>query len=280
MERKYFRSLTDEERKQLKKSIFQKLKINDIEEKRRIPVIKLVAIGVAASVLIAVGLLTLRTGGHASSDKVLIARTAEGETKQILLSDSSIVVLNSGSELYSNADYASGQREVFLTGNGFFKVKKLASQRKFVVHAKTLRVTVLGTQFNVNARTDQVSVDLTSGKVQVNKNNDDKPAFLLPGNRLKLDADGGSFTREQIDISMYSAWIKGEWNFKNLTLQEIALLIKEYYNVDVLFKDKKKMNWQMTAVIPVNTLQGLLKVISATLDVEISQNSNKQLTIQ
>jgi transmembrane sensor len=280
MERKYFRSLTDEERKQLKKNIFQKLKINDIEEKRRFPVMKLVAIGVAASVLIAVGLLTFRTGERAGSDKILIARTADGETKQILLSDSSVVVLNSGSELYSSADYASGQREVFLTGNGFFKVKKLASKGKFIVHAKTLRVTVLGTQFNVNARTDQVSVDLTSGKVQVNKNNDDKPTFLLPGNRLKLDPDKGSFTREQIDTSMYSAWIKGEWNFKNLTLQEIALLIKEYYNVDVVFKDRKKMNWQMTAVIPVNTLQGLLKVISATLDVEISQNSNKQLTIQ
>jgi transmembrane sensor len=280
MERKYFRSLTDEERKQLKKDIFLKLKITDSEEKRKFPVMKFAAIGIAASVLIAVGLLTLRTGERAGSDKIFIARTGEGETKQILLSDSSVVVLNSGSELYSSTDYVSGQREVFLTGNGFFKVKKLASQRKFVVHAKTLRVTVLGTQFNVNARTDQVSVDLTSGKVQVNKINSDKPAYLLPGDRLKLDADKTSFIREQIDTSMYSAWIKGEWNFRNLTLKEIALLIKEYYNVDVVFKDTNKMNRQMTAVMPVTTLQGLLKVISATLEVEISQNSNRQIIIQ
>jgi ferric-dicitrate binding protein FerR (iron transport regulator) len=280
MERKYFRSLTDEERKQLKKNIFQKLKISETEEKRKIPVMKLAAIGIAASVLIAVGLLTLRTDTRVRSEKIFIARTTDGETKQILLSDSSVVVLNAGSELYSNSDYATGEREVFLTGNGFFKVKKLASHRKFIVHAKTLRVTVLGTQFNVNARTDQVSVALTSGKVQVNKMEDDKPAYMLPGDRLKLDANKTSFTREQKDTSMYSAWIKGEWNFKNLTLEEIALLIEEYYNVDVVFKDEKKMNQQMTAVIPVNTLQGLIKVITATLDVEISQNNNKQLTIQ
>jgi ferric-dicitrate binding protein FerR (iron transport regulator) len=280
MERKYFRSLTDEERKQLKKNIFQKLKISETEEKRKIPVMKLAAIGIAASVLIAVGLLTLRTDTRVRSEKIFIARTTDGETKQILLSDSSVVVLNAGSELYSNSDYATGEREVFLTGNGFFKVKKLASHRKFIVHAKTLRVTVLGTQFNVNARTDQVSVALTSGKVQVNKMEDDKPAYMLPGDRLKLDANKTSFTREQIDTSMYSAWIKGEWNFKNLTLEEIALLIEEYYNVDVVFKDEKQMNQQMTAVIPVNTLQGLIKVITATLDVEISQNNNKQLTIQ
>jgi transmembrane sensor len=280
MERKYFRSLTDEERKQLKKNIFQKLKIAETEEKRKIPVMKLAVIGIAASVLVAVGLLTLRTDTRVRSEKIFIARTTDGETKQILLSDSSVVVLNAGSELYSNTDYATGEREVFLTGNGFFKVKKLASHRKFVVHAKTLQVTVLGTQFNVNARADQVSVALTSGKVQVNRLNDEQPAYMLPGDRLKLDANKTSFTREQIDTSMYSAWIKGEWNFKNLTLKEIALLIGEYYNVDVVFKDESKMTQQMTAVIPVNTLQGLIKVITATLDVEISQNNNKQLIIQ
>ncbi len=280
MERKFFRSLTDQERRELKESIFLQLKIENTEGKRKFPVMKFAYIGLAASVLIAIGLFTLRTDGQDDSEKIFIARTGEGETKQILLSDSSVVVLNAGSELYSSTDYTTGEREVFLTGNGFFKVKKLASQRKFIVHAKTLQVTVLGTQFNINARTDQVSVALTSGKVQVNKNNDDKPVYLIPGDKLKLDADKTSFIREHIDISMYSAWINGEWNFKNVTLDEIALLIKEYYNVDVVFKDKKKMNQQMTAIIPVNTLQGLIKVITATLDVEISQNSNRQLSIQ
>ena len=280
MERKFFRSLTDQERRELKESIFLQLKIENTEGKRKFPVMKFAYIGLAASVLIAIGLFTLRTDGQDDSEKIFIARTGEGETKQILLSDSSVVVLNAGSELYSSTDYTTGEREVFLTGNGFFKVKKLASQRKFIVHAKTLQVTVLGTQFNINARTDQVSVALTSGKVQVNKNNDDKPVYLIPGDKLKLDADKTSFIREHIDTSMYSAWINGEWNFKNVTLDEIALLIKEYYNVDVVFKDKKKMNQQMTAIIPVNTLQGLIKVITATLDVEISQNSNRQLSIQ
>ena len=280
MERKYFKSLTDQERKQLKENIFQQLKISNVEEKRRSPVIRFAAIGVAASVLIAIGLFVLDTGKQDNSHKTFIARTGEGETKQVWLSDSSVVVLNAGSELYANTNYASGEREVYLTGNGFFKVKKLASHQQFVVHAKSLRVTVLGTQFNVNARTDQVAVALTSGKVQVDKNADDKPAYLLPGDKLQLSADKNAYIRERIDPSMYSAWIKGEWNFKNLTLSEIALLIGEYYDVDVVFKDKDKMNQRMTAIIPVNTLQSLLKVITATLEVEITQTNNRQLAIQ
>lgn len=279
MERKYFKSLTDQERKQLKENIFQQLNIDDRKAKRKSPVIKLLAIGVAASVLVAVGLFALQSGKKSSSDKIFIARTAAGETKQIMLADSSVVVLNAGSELYSN-DFNSGSREVFLTGNGFFKVKKLASKQKFIVHAKTLDITVLGTQFNVNARTKQVAVALTSGKVQVNKSNDTHAEYLVPGDKIQLDADNASFIKEKIDPSLYAAWIEGEWNFRNLTLQEIALLIKEYYDVDVVFQDKAKMNHRMTAVIPANTLQNLVKVITATLDVQISQINNRQLSIQ
>ena len=280
MERKYFRSLTDQERKQLRENIFRQLNISNIKGKRSSPVRRFAVVGLAASILIAVGLIVLQTGEQSNSQKVFIARTGESETKQILLADSSVVVLNAGSELYASSNYSSGDREVYLTGNGFFKVKKLASRRKFLVHAKTLQVTVLGTQFNVNARTDDVSVALTSGKVQVNKGGAGDPAYLLPGDKLTLDAAKNSFNRAQIDPSRYSPWIKGEWNFKNLTLNEIALLIEEYYDVKVIFKDKTKMNDQMTAIIPVNTLQGLLKVIRATLNVEISQNSNRELIIQ
>jgi ferric-dicitrate binding protein FerR (iron transport regulator) len=281
MERKYFRNLTDDERKQLKENIFQQLKIKESGKAvRKLPVGKLIAIGMAASLLIAVGLLILRTDNQPGTGKILIARTGDGETRQIMLADSSVVVLNAGSELYTNAAYTSATREVFLTGNGFFKVRKLASRRKFVVHARDLQVTVLGTQFNVNARNDEVSVALTSGKVQVTTGNDQKnSAYMVPGDKVHLNAGKSTFVKEQIDTTMYSAWTKGEWNFKNSSLAEIAQLIKEYYNVEVIFANTKQMNQQMTAVIPVNTLEGLVKVISATLAVNISQK-NKQLIIQ
>ncbi len=280
MERKYFKSLTGHERKQLRENIFRQLKIGNTEEIRRFPVMKFAAIGVAASILVAVGLFVLQTGKQATSEKIFIARTGDGETKQIVLSDSSVVVLNAGSELYASDHYSSGDRQVFINGNGFFKVKKLASRQKFIVHAKTVSVTVLGTQFNVNARSEQVSVALTSGKVQLTKGADSKADYMLPGDKLTLSADKNTFIRTQIDPSMYAAWMKGEWNFKNLTLNEISRLVGEYYDMDVVFKNKMKMNERMTAVIPVNSLQSLLKVITATLNVEISQNNNRELIIQ
>lgn len=281
MERNYFRNLTDGERKQLKANIFQQLKIRGNDKPvRKLSFSNMAAIGIAASVLIAVGLLIFRGDNPAGNGKMLIARTGENETRKVMLADSSVVLLNAGSELYASEAYADGNREVFLTGNGFFKVKKLASKSKFIVHARDLQVTVLGTQFNVNARNDQVSVALTSGKVQVTKHENEKnAAYMLPGDKLQLAADKNTFIRERFDTGLYSAWTKSEWNFKNSTLGEIAQLIEEYYDVQVIFSNRQRMNEQMTAVIPVNTLDGLTKVISATLAVKISQE-NKQLFIQ
>lgn len=281
MERKYFKNLTDRERKELKESIFQRLKIEDdtdIHNKRRDS--RLIISAIAASVLLIVGVLVFKTADRHDAGKILIARTGENETRHVALADGSVVVLNAASALYSKGNFTSGTREVFLDGNGFFKIKMLADNRRFVVHAKDLQVTVLGTQFNVDARSEQVSVALTSGKVKLNTSvGKSKSAYMLPGDRLQLNADRTSFIKERIDTTTYSAWINGEWNFKNLSLGEIGKLIEEYYNMQIVFKDDRLKNQQMTAIIPVNSLQGLLKVISATLPVNISQH-DKQLFIQ
>lgn len=281
MERKYFKSLTDQERKQLKQNIFQRLKIKENEDS---PAVfhwkRMMTIGIAASLLAVIGLLTFQKNDMPDNQKLFLASTKEGEVKQILLADSSVVILNPGSSLYSSTDFSEGKRDVYLTGSGFFKVKTLSDRRQFVVHANSLNVTVLGTQFNVNARSTLVEVVLTSGRVQVTKGTSDQhPEFMVPGEKLKLDASGNFFERTPIDITKYSAWTKGEWNFRNYSLDEICLLIKEYYGIKAIFENEKAKELRITAVIPVTTLDGLLKVIHETLLVDITEN-NGEIFIQ
>lgn len=278
MERNYFKNLTDQERRELKQNIFQRLNISGQDE---LPVAfawkKILTIGIAASLAAVVALLVFSTGITTQPEKILLASTKAGEIKQVILPDSSVVILNPGSALYSNNP---ARREVFLEGNGFFKVKKLNSGKRFVVHANSLQVTVLGTQFNVNARSKQVEVSLTSGRVQVKEDGiNKKPEFMVPGDKLKLDNLNGHYEKSQFDTSLYGPWIKGEWNFKNTSLGEIASLIEDYYGVAVNFKTAKTKELKMTGVIPVTTLAGLEKVITETLPVQIS-DSNQQLFIQ
>jgi ferric-dicitrate binding protein FerR (iron transport regulator) len=280
MERKLFKNLTEEERKNLKRNIYERLGLphqHDTPAPASRKTLWMAA--VAASLLIIAGLLVFRADDRLQEDDtiILLASTKPGEIKQVTLRDSSVVILNPSSSLYGKNN-SDGGREVFLAGNGFFKVKHLTSNRPFVVHANAVNVTVLGTQFNVNTRSPDVEVALTSGKVKLDRNNGDAHAeFLAPGE--KMIATDSSFEKLPIDISMYSAWTKGEWNFKNTSLGEIAKLIGDYYAVEVIFSNKRTRDLRMTAVMPVNGLPALIQVIRETLPVDLTLK-NSQLYIQ
>jgi ferric-dicitrate binding protein FerR (iron transport regulator) len=99
------------------------------------------------------------TGFHA-------LQTDSTATYNVLLSDGTKVTLNSNTVLrYPVVFYA--HRDVWLDGEAYFQVHH-ESKRGFAVHAKGVKVSVLGTKFNVKVtREGNVEVCLTSGSVLV-----------------------------------------------------------------------------------------------------------------
>lgn len=281
MERKYFKNLTDEERREIKQKVLRHLNLKEEAKVHRITRWKrVVAFTAAASLLAAITLLTLRPVKRTEDGKKLIAQTSATEIRQVVFADSSVVILNPSSILYSAPGYSTGKREVFLEGNGFFKVKKMTADRSFIVHAGRQSVTVLGTQFNVNSRKGDMEVVLTSGSVKVTADDQNiSPEFLKPGDKLSYKANGGEYHKTIVDPLLYSPWIEGEWKFRNTPLSEIALIISEYYNVSIQFNNPETKDLKMTAVFPVTSLETLLKVIMETLPVTIS-NQQQKLIIQ
>ena len=281
MEKNYFKNLTGEERREIKEKIFRQLNLGDQAKIHRITSWKRFTTIAAAASLIAVAmLLVLRPAERAKGKQLLVAQTAAGEVKQLILADSSVVILNPSSSLYSTEGYSTGKREVFLEGNGFFKVKKMTAERSFIVHAGGQSITVLGTQFNVNTRKGNLDVVLTSGSVRVTDDNKKmEPGLMEPGDKLSYKSGNGEYHKIFIDPQLYSPWIGGEWKFRNTPLSEIAVIISEYYNVGVQFNEPAKKDLKMTAVFPVTDLETLLRVISETLPVTIT-NQQQQLIIQ
>jgi transmembrane sensor len=208
-------------------------------------------------------------------------RTGSGEMKRIILQDSTVVLLNAGSALRFRGNFEEGQtREVELEGNAFFSVKKDRLHAAFVVKARSLSVTVLGTELNVNARSEAAEVELASGKVKVERKGDRENAtFLLPGEKLRLDTASGEMLKTKMSPQLYYAWTKGEWNFRKNTLEEIMGLLREYYGVEVIFKKKNSKSMRIDAVLPVTSLQNIITVIRHTLQINVEVNNN-QLIVQ
>lgn len=115
-------------------------------------------------------------------------RRLTGETKRIVLPDAPVVVLNGNSELrIAKTWLPDSVRPVWLGGDGYFEVTKQKGQ--FIVHTATMEVKVLGTKFNVNAYTNEPSVALKEGAVEVvyNQQADSKmvKAPVLPAYPLR-----------------------------------------------------------------------------------------------
>lgn len=269
--------LTEKEKELLKEGIFRRLKDPSFPFAAKERSGRWRRIGIAAATM-GILFIPLYFSNHPVKTNVLLVESADAdERKEIMLSDSSVVILNANSSIKYNKDFSGDlRREVYLEGNAFFIVKKEKTPKQFIVHTHSLSVTVLGTQFNVNARSGAAEVALTLGKVKVSrKDTETNSAYLDPGEKLKLDTLHNVFVKRKLNANLYSAWTKGTWIFEQTTLQEIAELLKAYYGVDIIFKSPKYRYLKMSAVIPVSNLQNLLPVINETLGLSIKQSDNK-----
>ena len=105
----------------------------------------------AASILLIISLTFsfLYTGGDRAVYSNKLSYSALSGKSRIVLPDSSVVWLNSGSTLEYAADFMENQ-EVALNGEALFDVTK-DNQHPFVVLASEVKVKVHGTCFNVNS---------------------------------------------------------------------------------------------------------------------------------
>lgn len=274
--------LSSEEKAEIKIRIYKHLHLNENSGAgNRFFNRKTYRILSAASVIFIIAISTffwIRLPGEASP--VLITVSADNETKKITLPDSSVVILNAGSIIkYKNNFLAQPNREIFLEGNAFFKITKQPDQQNFIVHSKSLDITVLGTQFNVDARTGATDVGLTSGKVKITQPGKPVEAYILPGERIVLDTIGQELIKSKFDTRLYSAWTENNWNFQRTSLEDIAELIHEYYGIKSEFKNQKHRKVKITAVIPVTSLDMLVRILSKTLHINITRK-NDRLIIQ
>ena len=106
------------------------------------------------------------------SDNALVYQEVSspfGMVSKIDLPDASVVWLNSGSKLKYPLVFASNERKVFLSGEGYFKVES-DKTHPFIVSTDEMTVEATGTQFNIEAypKDSITAVTLLEGKLDVN----------------------------------------------------------------------------------------------------------------
>ncbi len=267
--------LSSEEKMMIRNKIFEQIG-RTFEPPRLMPrVMRVLAV---AAVLAGITLVPLRFYKSApEAQQLVVNRTGDGETKEIVLGDSSVVTLNANSSISYKASIGNdADRQIDLTGNAFFQIRKKADARPFTVHANKLSIAVLGTEFNVNARSKATEVVLTSGKVRLSLNQPGSSTLNMnPGEKVVIDTLNEKMVKSATNTSMYSAWTEGKWNFTSTPLVEVTELIYDYYGIDTRFDSEKLKRLKLNAVIPVTDLATFTEILAKSLDLKITTQNNQ-----
>lgn len=186
---------------------------------------------------------------------ILSTFTRLGETRKLLLPDSSEVTLNADSRLLY-AVTGSGQREVWLDGEAFFHVKHTASQQKFIVHTYDhLDVEVLGTQFNVNSTGKEIVVVLQQGSILLNigepGNGKAAALYLQPGEMLRYNKQDGDYAKRSVDAVNYTSWHTGRLTMNDFTLADAAVFMEQVFGKKLIVRDTQLLSYKVSGSMPI-----------------------------
>ena len=157
------------------------------------------------------------------------------------LPDSTLVYLNADSEMKYRLGGENGKREVFLSGEAWFSVKKNAD-KAFIVHTDFYKVKVLGTEFNVRAyeEDNEVTTTLEEGKIEIFSGNQLKlknPVIIKPGEQISYNKKERKINIKEVNSSLYSSWKNNKLIFINKNFKELVEILERKYGVDIHVKD-------------------------------------------
>lgn len=161
-----------------------------------------------------------------------------GSRTVVQLSDGTEVHLNSGSSIKYPRSFNGKNRELSLSGEGFFDVSH-DPEHPFIVKTKRVNVKALGTKFNVLSypENDAVEATLAEGKVILEKIDENDKArtleTMVPGQHVEYHVKSGKILSTKGDIGKYIAWKDGLLIFDNSGIDEVAERIGRMFNVEI-----------------------------------------------
>jgi len=158
-----------------------------------------------------------------------------GSQAKLILPDGTVAWLNSGSILKYSNSYGDKNREVLLTGEGYFEVTK-DKNKPFLVHTNNIEIKVLGTVFNVRSYLDDptVEVNLLEGKVDVAMlNGSSKKITLIPNEKAVYNKCTGKMYSYKTNAGKSAQWTVGRICFVDASLKDIVKDLERKYDVQI-----------------------------------------------
>ncbi len=228
-------------------------------------------------------------------------RTDNGSKSTIVLPDSTVIKLNSGSCLRYPDQFKEGNRQVFLEGEAFFDVRP-GQPSPFYVKTNNISIRVTGTKFNVKSFPEEQFIETTliSGNIIIEKfdnGNSHKQQIKLNPNQFavynkityKLDVlelvpeeeitpiQPIRITREPIiskNADILTAWKDNKLVFYNEHFGDLALTLERWYNVEINIVDEELKDYLFAGSFTTENIEQALEAlkIASSFEYQIDKN--------
>lgn len=224
--------------------------------------------------------------------------TRAGEKSKIVLSDSSVIWINSCTKLRYPVDLKQSKISFYLDGEAFFDLKKIPN-RNITVHTSNLNIKVIGTAFNLKSYSNDNTIETTliRGKIAIEPSSDtehtSKPVFLLPNQssvyfknkshfniselkekrinksepieeleKIALQNQSNLIVDESMDIKSQAIWKDGKLIFVKETLENISKKMERWYNVKINIESEQLRKTKFSGTFDKESIEQAIKALS------------------
>jgi ferric-dicitrate binding protein FerR (iron transport regulator) len=229
--------------------------------------------------------------------------TKKSSKSKIILPDGSLVWLNADSRISYTGDFQGETREMHLTGEAYFDIKKDKS-RPFIIHTKSMDVRVLGTAFNLRSypteKTTETSLIRGSVEILLHHLPGRKPIVLKENEKLIINNVRGNARdstcgrkgmpkgpanngvelsrihfKKQDSSVVETSWTENILIFDDEPFERVVANIERWYNVEFIIKNKRINSKRFSADFKNKSLSQVLEALSLAMKFKYHMDDNR-----
>lgn len=238
----------------------------------------------AAAAVVIIGFLLWTNEREPAAADTRLVQAPLGKTLKVNLPDGSHIWLNAGSALSYPIAFKGKTREVVLReGQAFFDIARDTTM-PFIVHAKTLDITVLGTSFDVKAYQNDPDIKVTvkTGKVGVKVR--DKPGqpalMLLPAEQAVVAEKAQKIQVNEISKPAIAPWKDNRMVFEDELLVEVLHALERKYNQHIIIEKAELSSEKISLTLDNQPMTDVLKVLGFSKNFNYSQLNDSTIVIR
>ncbi|MDR2913511.1 MAG: DUF4974 domain-containing protein, partial [Tannerella sp.] len=198
--------------------------------------------------------------------------SANGLVTKVILLDGSEVWLNSGSKLSYPQRFIGDTRDVFLSGEAYFKVNSNQTNRFVVSVEDGLYVSAYGTEFNVSAYKEEQTIEATlvSGNIEVGLFAGEIAGAtkVLHGQQVVFNKENRQVTIADINIAVETSWKDGKMIFRRAGMKDVMRSLSRRFNVDIHLDGEELHDYEYSATFTTETLDEILYLLEKTAPIK------------